>query len=425
MAITSSVTVRLGHNNYMLWRAQMLTHLRSHSLLGHIDGSLIVPAETISTTVGEGQDSHTVETVNPDFATWYIRDQTVLGGILATVTEDILVHVMSAPTSREAWTILERMFASRTRVRAIQTRAQLDVAKKKGTPTADYFRHMKTLAGSLAAIGQPLREDEVIAYILPGLGPDYDSLVTTLTVRSEDLTLDEVYAHLLTYEHHHDLHDSDYGLGGGASTNLSRRGGGHGNPSGGNQGGNNSGGGRDNFNNNGSFNNRGRGRHGGGGRGHGRGNGGGAGGHNSGNHDDRPICQICGKAGHAALRCRRRFDHAFTGEEHSVNTASTSYNTDPAWYMDTGVTDRITNNLDRLHIRERYHGNEQVHVGNGAGLHISHIGHGTINANAKPLHLRNVLHVPKITKNVLSASKLTHDNNAFLEIHPSHFFVKD
>jgi hypothetical protein len=229
MAITSSVTVRLGHNNYMLWRAQMLTHLRSHSLLGHIDGSLIVPAETISTTVGEGQDSHTVETVNPDFATWYIRDQTVLGGILATVTEDILAHAMSAPTLREAWTILEMMFASRTRARAIQTRAQLAVAKKKGMPAVDYFRHMKTLA----AIGQPLREEEVIAYILAGLGPDYDSLITTLTVKSDELTLDEVYAHLLAYEHCHDLHDSDYGLGGGASANFSRRGGGQGNSAGG------------------------------------------------------------------------------------------------------------------------------------------------------------------------------------------------
>jgi histone deacetylase 1/2 len=98
-----------------------------------------------------------------------------------------------------------------------------------------------------------------------------------------------------------------------------------------------------------------------------------------------------------------------------VNTATTSYNVEPAWYMDTGATDHITNDLDRLHIRERYNGNEQVHVGNGAGLHISHIGHGTINANAKSLHLRNVLHVPQITKNLLSASKLTQDNDVFLK----------
>jgi histone deacetylase 1/2 len=92
--------------------------------------------------------------------------------------------------------------------------------------------------------------------------------------------------------------------------------------------------------------------------------------------------------------------------------------------MDTGATDHITNDLDRLHIRERYNGNEQVHVGNGAGLHISHNGHGTINANAKSLHLRNALHVPQITKNLLSASKLTQDNDVFLEIHPSHFFCQ-
>ena len=97
---------------------------------------------------------------------------------------------MNARTSREAWTILERMFASRAR--AIQTRAQLAVSKKKGTPAADYFRQMKTLADTLAAIGHPLCEDEIIAYILAGLDPDYDSLVTTLSV-SHDITLDDVY----------------------------------------------------------------------------------------------------------------------------------------------------------------------------------------------------------------------------------------
>jgi hypothetical protein len=290
---------------------------------------------------------------------------------------------------------------------------------------ADYFRQMKTLADTLAAIGQPLSEDDIIAYILAGLGPDYDSLVTTLTVRSDNLTLDEVYAHLLAYEHRNDLHESEYGLG--ASANFTRRGGGHssgggqgshgnGNPSGGYSSG---GGGR------GNGGNRGRGRNGGGGggRSQGRGNGGGTSSNNSGD-DSRPICQICGKVGHAAIRCRRRFDHAFTGEEHSVNTASTSYNADPAWYMDTGATDHITNDLDRLQIRERYNGHEQVHVGNGAGLHISHVGSSSINTNANPLQLRNVLHVPRITKNLLSAHKLALDNEVFIEIHPYHFIVK-
>jgi hypothetical protein len=71
---------------------------------------------------------------------------------------------------------------------------------------------------------------------------------------------------------------------------------------------------------------------------------------------------------------------------------------DPNWYVDTGATDHITSDLDRLALRERYHGGEQVQVGNGAGLQILHTGHSTINSDHRPLALRNILHVPDISK---------------------------
>jgi histone deacetylase 1/2 len=320
------------------------------------------------------------------------------------------------------------MFSSRARVRAIQVRVQLTAAKKKGTSAADYFRQMKTLADTLAAIGQPLRDDEIIAYILAGLGPDFDSLVTTLTIKNDDLTLDEVYAHLLAYEHRHDLHDSEYGLDGGASANFTRHGGGNGggqNQAGGGGGsGQNQSGGRGN----GGGRGHGQGRNDGGGRGQGQGrsNGNtGGGGNFRGNDVPRPICQICNKVGHTALRCYNLFDHSYTGEEHSANTASTSYNIDPGWYTNSSATDHMTSDLDRLNFLERYNGNEQVHVGNGAGLQISHIGHSSINTVANPLILRDVLRVPHITKNLLSMHKLTRDNNVFIEYHPTYFVVKD
>jgi hypothetical protein len=100
--------------------------------------------------------------------------------------------------------ILEGLFSSRSRARVIQIRSQLTSAKKKGVPAADYFCNMKMLADTLAAIGQPLKEEEVISYILVGLGPNYDSLVTSLGVK-DDLTLDEIYSHLLAYEHRHEV----------------------------------------------------------------------------------------------------------------------------------------------------------------------------------------------------------------------------
>ena len=150
---------------------------------------------------------------------------------------------MGAATARDAWLVLEGMFASRSRARVIQIRAQLTAAKKKGTPAADYFRNMKHLADTLAAIGQPLREEETVSYILAGLGPDYDALVISLTTRNDDITLDEVYSHLLAFEQRHEQHDVEIVLGtGGPSANFTgRQHGGHSNTGGG--GGNQQGGG--------------------------------------------------------------------------------------------------------------------------------------------------------------------------------------
>jgi hypothetical protein len=225
MPVTSSVTVRLNHTNYMLWRAQMITHLRSHPhLLGHITGSTQAPGSFIEEVTGTGDDRITSQVTNPAYATWYVRDQTVLSGFFATVTEEVLASIMGAPTAHDAWMILEGMFSSRSRARVIQICTQLTAAKKKGTPVADYFRQMKHLADTLAAIGQPLREEETISYILAGLGPDYDALVTSLTTRNDDITLDEVYSHLLAFEQRHEQHDADLVIGtGGPSANFSGR----------------------------------------------------------------------------------------------------------------------------------------------------------------------------------------------------------
>jgi hypothetical protein len=56
---------------------------------------------------------------NADYITWYTKDQAILGGILATVSEDILPHVMVATSAAQAWEQLEHMFASRSRARLI------------------------------------------------------------------------------------------------------------------------------------------------------------------------------------------------------------------------------------------------------------------------------------------------------------------
>jgi histone deacetylase 1/2 len=98
---------------------------------------------------------------------------------------------------------------------------------------------------------------------------------------------------------------------------------------------------------------------------------------------------------------------------------------DTNWYSDTGATDHITDELEKLTMKEKYNGREKIHAANGTGMDISHVGHAFVNSPSKQLHLRNVLHVPSATKNLVSIHRLTLDNNVYVEFHPWYFYVKD
>jgi hypothetical protein len=130
---------------------------------------------------------------------------------------------------------------------------------------------------------------------------------------------------------------------------------------------------------------------------------------------------VCGKPGHSALHCYKRFDVHYNGEEKHANTASTGYNVVTEWYTNTGATDHITSELDKLTTREKYDGTDQVHAVNGSGMPIAHIGQSIIHARNQDLILKNVLHVPVASKNLVLVHKFTYDNAVFFEFHPWYF----
>lgn len=89
---------------------------------------------------------------------------------------------------------------------------------------------------------------------------------------------------------------------------------------------------------------------------------------------------------------------------------------DPSWYIDSGASSHITNDSGKLLDFQPYFGSEELLVGNGNGLKIKHIGSVLLATYShKPLLLNHVLHVPHITKNLLSVSQLLTDNNVLVE----------
>ncbi|KAH9654345.1 hypothetical protein KPL70_027718 [Citrus sinensis] len=77
---------------------------------------------------------------------------------------------------------------------------QLQTTKKNAMTMSDYVNKMKNLADSLAMAGKYVTEDDLISYILAGLGTEYDPVVVNITARTDDLSLPEVFSLLLNHE---------------------------------------------------------------------------------------------------------------------------------------------------------------------------------------------------------------------------------
>ena len=79
------------------------------------------------------------------------------------------------------------------------------------------------------------------------------------------------------------------------------------------------------------------------------------------------------------------------------------------WYPDSGSSHHVTNSVDHLDAAQPYAGLDQVMVGNGEFLPITHVGSASIPTQSGKIPLSDVLICPDITKSLLSVSKLTDD----------------
>ena len=144
-------------------------------------------------------------------------------------------------------------------------------------------------------------------------------------------------------------------------------------------------------------------------------------------------CQICFKPNHSAVDCKNRFNRNFIPHSQMQNQGPrAAYVTtsegvaDQGWYLDSGATHHLTNNVQNLVEGNPYNGTQLLFVGNGQGLTITHIGCTYLSTSfGTHLSLTNTLCVPKITKNLISISKLLLDNNIIIEFCSNMCFIKD
>ncbi|KAE8770285.1 hypothetical protein D1007_57977 [Hordeum vulgare] len=368
-SLNTQVTEKLTRDNFILWRAQVLPQIRGVGYFGYLDGSIAKPDEKLVSTDKEGKE---VAVPNPAYAIWLSQDQVVLGYLLNSLSKEALISVAALESAQEVWKALGNMFASASRARINNLRSSLVNAQKGSQTAAAFFIRMRSYADELAMAGKPVTDDELVSFITSGLDMEYNPLVSALENRTEPITPDELFGQLSNFDQRLERLQGAGSNGFRSSANAAARGhGGHPSRGRGNGGRGGQGrGGRPFYNNP-----RGAHRQGGqgvarGGQGAARGNGGGTQGTNG---EDQSIqqCQICKKYGkHTTSECWWRYeddDHHQQGEHMAGSAYTNPYGIDTNWYADSGATDHITSELERLTHHDKYRGQEQVHTAGGTG----------------------------------------------------------
>ena len=105
--------------------------------------------------------------------------------------------------------------------------------------------------------------------------------------------------------------------------------------------------------------------------------------------------------------------------------AANNFSNNPPWLLDSGASHHVTTDLSNLSLHTPYTGYDDIMIGDGTSLPISHTGSTSLKTPSTTFTLNNVLSVPNMKKKLISISQFCLSNNVFIEFSPFYFLVKE
>lgn len=192
---TRTHLIKLTDTTYLLWTSQLVPILKTHDLMGIVDGSTPCPPEFLTDAEGKMVS-------NSAYSVWVKTDQYILSWITLNLSESVLSTVYGLHTSRQVWLSLATQYASESKTRISQLKRQLQTLHQGSKTYAAYLQLAKSYADQLAAIGQPVPDKEFISYVMSGLNHSFNSFVTVIMIstRKNSMTFADFRDELLNHE---------------------------------------------------------------------------------------------------------------------------------------------------------------------------------------------------------------------------------
>jgi hypothetical protein len=381
----TTINEKLTPSTFPQWRAQFEALLIGYDLIDFVTGDKKCPTIDASASAASKAANFL----------WIRQDKLILHAILASTSPTITPLLASYKTSHEAWTTLTRLYAGKSRTRAMQLKEDLTLSTRGSRSVTEFLHGIKLIADELALIDHPVSADDLTLYILNGLGSEFREIAAPIRARETSLTFEELHDLLVGHEGYLRRLEQQSATAFVPTANFShRRGGSSGshlpNPKGS----------TDRLRSNGRSYQRGP--------------------IPSAQKKYQPRCQWCERLGHTARQCSK-----LPSPDFSANCAASSHGKNNRWLVDSAASHNMTTDLSSLSIHSEYDGTDEVVIGDGSGLPVSHVGSLSLPSPSRNFHLRDTLCVPTIKKNLISVHHFTKHNNVYLEFHPTYFCVKD
>jgi hypothetical protein len=177
--------------------------LEARELWGHVDGTATSPALSESSS-----SSSSAQTA-------FEKAQRKTKALLVTSINTDLVHLITeCQTPKQILDKLKERFQRNTVANKLFLKQKLFSFKMKDCDSLnDHLRRMKEITDQLAAIKAPIPEDEHIVALLLSLPRSYNTLITALTAKGDNLSLTQVHQALMSEEEKRGLYKGKDGGG--------------------------------------------------------------------------------------------------------------------------------------------------------------------------------------------------------------------
>ncbi|KAL5845588.1 hypothetical protein ACOSQ3_009112 [Xanthoceras sorbifolium] len=193
-----NLPIKLDQTNFIYWKTQILPVVRAFDMEEFIFGPTKCPDKFVQIT--DSTSGEITLNYNDEYLNWKKIDQLLVSWLFSTLSPSVLGQVTRCVTACEVWSLLVQLYSRHSMARIMHIRSQLQNLKKGALSITEFAVKVKGIVDSLTAAGQIISIIDLVAYILGGLGQDFDPVIATITAKKEDNTLQEAQFLLMSFD---------------------------------------------------------------------------------------------------------------------------------------------------------------------------------------------------------------------------------